>query len=219
MAEIQAVGSSGTGVASPTITIASSGAGHWLCILHTFSSDQVTSVTDNQGQTWTQAFVPDATSRVGCWYKENTAAGVTTVTTNFTFGAAWIAVVIERDDILTASSFDQNAHQLNALTTSWNSGNTPATTNANDIAYGWLGSFNVQTYIPVSDWFGLTGTGLATGVVNRAASDTGYFASRTLSATGAQAFTGTASGANDQYTGIVVFKLIPVLSNVAWITA
>jgi hypothetical protein len=201
------------------MTITSSGAGHWLCILHCFSSDQITSVTDNQSQTWTQAFVPDGTSRVGCWYKENTAAGVTSVTTNFTFGATWIAVVIERDDVPTSSSFDQHAHQLNTATTAFNSGNTAATTNANDIAYGWVGSFSVETYAPSGGYSNLSGTGLTAGVVNRAGSDTGYFASLALSSTGVQAFTGTASAANDQYTGVVAFKLLSSGVPVAWLRA
>jgi hypothetical protein len=222
MAQVQAVGSSGTGLTTTTVTISSAGAGHWLCIMHCFNSDQITNVYDNKGGSgapWTQAFAPDGTSRVGCWYKENTAGGEVTITTVFSFGASWIAVVVERDDVPTSSSFDRQAHQLNAATTAWNSGNTSATTNANDIAYGWVGSFNVQTYTPSGGYSSLSGTGLTAGVVNRAGSDTGYFASLALSSTGVQAFTGTASAANDQYTGVVVFKLLSSGVPVAWLKA
>lgn len=76
------------------------------------------------------------------------ATSVTTLTVTLTGGSATIRICIAEFDGFTGTiSFDQQSSLFTAFHASpWNSGNTPTTTDANELLVGFIGSNNIQTF-------------------------------------------------------------------------
>jgi hypothetical protein len=222
MSQIQAVaGDTGAGATSKAITITSSTAGSTLLAFAVQNGDAVTSVTDNLGQGWSAASI-NLTSKSSCWYKTNSAAGVVTVTFNFSFSAKVGCVVVERDDIYLASPYDVDIGNNEAAAAgTWSSGATLTTTQANDIAYSIVCSTSGanRALAPSGSWVAVSGTGLTAGrFPNTTDGDDYFIADQILSTTQTVTSTGTCTNPSQVYSAAIALKLISTF-NVAWITA
>jgi hypothetical protein len=228
MAQIQAVASFNVALASSlNVTIASSGSGNTLLAFAWLNSDVLNlpadtpdGVTDNQGQTWTQAFVPNATAKIGCWYKTGSVSGVTTVTFTWSAGAPQIVAVIERDDIASASPYDVSAFNSASSAGTWSSGATATTAQADSIAYALASSTDGtnRALAASGSWTPISGTGFTSGrCPNTDDGDDGFMADWVLSSTQTVTATGTCTNPSNVRSSAIVFKRVPATpTTVAW---
>lgn len=203
-------------VASTTaVTIASSTSGNLLiALVWALSSSVPTLETDNLGQTWSTAYTQAFTGEsVGVFYKENTASGVTTVTSHHALGES-TTFVLEYSGMLTSGAFDKNSSKANNATTVWSSNATVTTTAANEVLLGFLGSgFDPNALTIDSPWTPVTcGDGSCPGGIfrNASAGDNMIVGERIVSATGTYTATGTmTSNGSDSIGSIATFKAVP----------
>jgi hypothetical protein len=234
MAAVQAVGGDNGAIAATTlvITITSSTAGSCLIAGSGQYGWDVTGVTDNLTQTWTQAFTPIGnTESSSIWYCPNTASGVTTVTITYGTARKSDGFVLEESGIATSSPFDIfSTTPLNnfSVGTTWAAVTTGTTNQANEIAIciastaaGSDITFALDATSTSAGWAGLTGTGLTSGRVNTSAngSDT-LISRRVLSATGTIDCSGTnVTNPGDAQIAIATFKIAATSGNLSWIRA
>lgn len=189
------------------LTYTPNASGDWLIVGVPYTSTHVpTTVTDNGaagGSTYVQltgVATANINQRLTLFCTTALAASVTTITAN---GGGVGVMVIEGSGGTAPCTIDQANSTANTTTaTSWSSGATSATTNANDISVGF--SFDANTQAPT--WTGTNGYTSLNGNVE--ASD-GWGISlcyKILSATGAQTATGTVGGVDSIYTAIWVLE-------------
>lgn len=215
MAQVQAVGNdNGAGGTTLVVTIAASTAGSLLIAVIGCYGKDVTSVTDNLAQTWTQAYTPGTnTEHPAFWYRANTASGVTTVTATFSVSRQSDMAVLEENGMATASPFDKHAQSTSALSTTWDTGATAATVQADELALcavasasGSNRSFALDGTSSSAGWAGISGTNITSGRVAATANGFDLFiARRTLSATGAYNASGTCTN-SVRVAAIATFK-------------
>lgn len=207
MAQVQAVGASTT-TSSVVINISASAAGNCLIVLIGTSSNlTVTSVSDNQGQSWSSAFSDDTKCHV--FYKANTAAGVTQVTVTFPSSQEAAAIVMERDDLDTASPFDVASTQNSQSgVTTWTANATGTLAQDTALAIGIAHSVNGQNMFTGagSGWAAITGTGITSGQRNNSAGASTFVELKDVTGGGTVQATGSCQSGADPYSLSLAFK-------------
>ena len=204
---VQSIGATESGSAtSLTGTFLSpTTSGHLLVLsasVYTGATNQINSVTDSGGNTWTRVgsySVSGHNSDGELWYSAN-AKPVTTVTVNNASAAFESFEVQEFSGVATTSPLDTFAGASNT-STSATSGS--ATSNvANELAVGFVaGHGNSQPITVTASGYTAQPQQTTTGTI--ATVVTGY---KVLPATGAQSFTGTFGSTMYWASGIAIFK-------------
>lgn len=206
------VQSAGNANAANTNTLAitlpsGSTAGNFLVCAFYVLANAINSITDNQGQTWTQATaLSDGNGGFTyIYYVPNCVANVTTVTltlgllVNDRIGG----IVAEYIGVNLASPLDRTSTLANANNAAWTSNATAATTNAVELLIGSAYSRNsaADTFTPGTGW---SSVATAAGGGNEI-----YMEDQIVTATGSYAATGTSSGSRPFYASIATFKMTP----------
>jgi hypothetical protein len=208
MSFVQAIAgdNSPTNTTSLALTLPTPSTAGSMLIFACFSGS-FTSVTDDHAQTYTTA--GSVGSFVQLYYCPNSVAGVSVITGTCTSSPV-IAFAIEESGVVTTSAEDAFAMPaVQTGVTSFTSGNSGTTTNANDVAYGVHASNtgNGLTWTAGSGWTPITGTNITGGHhLHTVDGDEMYVQRKTVTATGAYASDGTVSSANNIGSGIVLFK-------------
>lgn len=171
------------------------------------STNQLTSVTDSKGNTYTRAGSYAGTSNeVELWYALNATLDTgTTVTVTPSNGAfVWGAVWAVFSGVATSNAFDKTAGN-NGNGTTADSGNAATTSNTNDLIIGAFGQANNRPYN--------TGTGFSN--INQAANGTSaecFMEYKTVSATGAYNATATFDITSNWSAGVFSFADTPIVT-------
>jgi hypothetical protein len=226
MAQVQAKASDNGGSATTVVVsgLSASGAGNCLIAI-LFNSgggaDVISGVADDQSQSWTK-FGGTHNWGLSCWYKANTAAGVTSVTVTFSGARYANMLVIERNDIPTSSveAATQTITQDVGTFTTWSSGNSGVPSQASCIAYGMAEVDSVTPAFAASgSWSPVSATGLTSGERTSSGGIVTFWEEQVLSSASAVAATGTCNSISYYDAGVWVFKLNASGIPVAWWTA
>jgi hypothetical protein len=216
MAQVQARGGdNGAGGTTLQFTsITSTGAGNFLCIVFGCGSNMtITGVTDNLTQTWSKFSVDEDGTKTHCWYKENSASGVTTVTVTFPSSNDSTGVFMERNDILTSASADIESTQNTAVAGAgplWTSNATGTMAQNHELGIAWAYQLNGQPYFDNagSGWTAITGTGITNGEAVNAGGESIFVELQEFTAGGTATATGTCPDTTTTlYSRVALFKL------------
>ena len=184
-------------------------AGHQLYVGIVESAAQaVTSVTDNGGSggstyvsLWSRVSVNSGNQFLHMYCTSSIASSVTTITSN---GGGQAVMVMEFSGDAGACTIDQSnlTPLLNSATHNWTTSATSATTNANDIAFGFFYDVTIDT----STYTGTNGYTCLNGSYNAFVGNGNTLCYLILSSTGAQTSTMTNSAADSGYGIISVVK-------------
>lgn len=206
---IQSLTATGSGTSLGLVLLSSVAAAHFLHAWAAGQSNPATSVADDINGSYTASPTASASNAssvqsVRSYYKENTGAGVTTVTATYSVSTDGAALVVQEVSYVnSASAIDKEAvsNNQNAAAAPV-SGTTASTAQANEwvtaaltIRLSTLSSYT-SGYIIRADSITFNGRKLSVGTLS-------------VTTTGAQAFSATASGADDACGAIVTFKLTP----------
>jgi hypothetical protein len=199
--------SSGTSV---SVTIAGVGTGNAICGIVAFESGTLTSVTDNQSNTYnleTATYNPDDNNYYCAFSRTNITNAPTVITANFGSSTAYRFIGIDEfTGISTASSDERNGHAVNAqsgagtATDAITSGNITTTVNR-ALIYGAGGS---------KTWNGISldaGTGFTQSHDVQQGGDGGFYTEyKTQLSAGSVAATWTASATGDTVAFVIALK-------------
>ena len=185
----------------PTTTIA----GHLLVLsasVYTGATNQITSVTDSAGDTWTRIgsyFASGHFSDGELWYAAN-AHAVSTVTVHTASAVSMVFQAQEYSGVATTSPLDGSAG-TSATSTSANSGQA-SSASANELAVGFVAGHGNAEPITVSG-SGYTAQSQQTSTGTAVTVVAGY---KVLPTSGAQSFAGTFSTAMYWAAGVAIFR-------------
>jgi hypothetical protein len=227
MAQIQAVGAdNGAGAATLAFTVTSTGANRFLCVVFGCGSNAtITGVTDNLTQTWTKFSADENGTKTHCWYKENSASGVTTVTVTFPVSNDSTGIFMERDDILTVAPADIESTQNAAVAGAgplWTSNTTGTMAQNKELGIGWAYQLTTQPYFDNagSGWTAITGTNITNGETTNTGGESIFVELQEYTSGGTSTATGTCPNTTTTvYSRVTLFKMVDTVGNLAWITA
>lgn len=165
----------------------------------------VTALSDDRGDTWTEALEDDAGgSHVGhIWYCMNASSGTHVVTRTGGFGSFEAYFILEFTGAELSAALDKTAvaHNAAVVDSTPDSGNTATTAQADEILVGFIGTQNSINYS--SNWQnGFTSVGFQVGT-SRGLTP----AYKIVSATGAYAAQASANGTDGEWiAAIATFK-------------
>src|SRR5437899_1031168 len=175
------------------ITLGNTTTGHTLLVaIETNNDVAISSITDSQGNTYVRdAVYAPAPNRVSIWRASNITGGTAPVVTiSFVAKETATAVVAEYSGLLNLAPFDQTASNNQFGAISYTSGTTPATTQATELVFGvHVNRSGLGTWTPAAGF---------TTVLERDNATSKHqlqVQASTVTATGAQASTGTHSTA------------------------
>jgi hypothetical protein len=195
---------SGTGTLTTSAFAGSTTTGNLIVVGVSFDSgtlNTVTAVSDSKSNTYTKILDLDGTQDVTLWYAQNITGGAShtvTVTFNSGAGAALGFVAQEFTGIASSSSLDKSVIAQGTSTTPA-SGNTAATTQADELVVGVLGFSSTSTSITLGS--GYSNLGSVTGTNLSAALE-----SKVVAATGAQSAGATLGASRAWCMGVATFK-------------
>lgn len=200
-------GTSSGAVNSFAVTLPnSSTAGNCLIAAISVDTQTVSSVTDNKGQTWTQAAALSlpTSGHIYMYYVPNSLAGVTTITV--TLGvlttSAMCVVAAEYFGVNSATPLDQTStNSQTTNVTAVTSGSTATTSQAIELLFGmhYTRQAASDAMTPGTGWTSITATG--------GNGDQMYAQDQIVTATGAYASTATAATAHQFFSAIGTFKM------------
>jgi hypothetical protein len=204
---------------SCTATVASTVTAHagFVGVLYANNSSQpITSVTDNQSDTYT---CPINLPTLGTHFTEavcyncNLTAGVTTVTANFPATGAATVHFMEAKNIASSACADVNTTDGNTSRSQAFSGSTVTTTNATDTLFG-IGldenegnaTFASGTGSGGTVWTNLNGANTSTQIGGGTNCGTAFIGTTTTTVTDNLVYTGSVTHANGYFGDYVAFK-------------
>jgi hypothetical protein len=224
MALVQAVANdNGAGAATITATISSSTAGNCLVVVIGRNGRLITGVTDNQSQTYVQAYTPlnNGTEDTSTWVFPNTAAGVTLITATFSSSQGSVIFAIEESGLETSSVVDASAVTAGAVQATWSSSATAISSTT--VGYGICcstGGSSQSIAVTASGWSDVTGTGITAGHHGNATEgDDLYMCRQVFASSGSKTASGTLTSSVESSAIVLLKILASTAGNIAWITA
>jgi hypothetical protein len=197
-------------------TSKSSGSGHFIAVAIAFNryanTKSISNVTDNLSQSYSYVGISgNGTWENAIYYKENSAAGVTTITVTFDSSTECIIYAMERDDILTSSSLDVYGIGAQNDSTVWGGDDSElVTTNANDfclVSASCSANSDVGFTID-SPWSPVTGDNITSGRHgNTTDGDSGFLGYYISSTAGSNLYSGDTTISGNIRSIVAYFKL------------